>query len=331
MQLVLSTPGAYLYRKEGLFRVRTEDKTFDISAQKVESILISTAATISTAAIKLAVEHNIDILFLDKYGNPYGRVWHAKPSSTTLIRRRQLEVAETEEGLQMALEWVGRKIENQVEFLLALRDKRTRKSAEITEAISHLRDGLEQLRSLTGLLGDRRQQVMGLEGSRGRIYFGILSALMPEGYVFSGRSRNPAKDEFNCLLNYAYGVLYGLVERACLVVGLDPFIGLLHTDNYAKKSLVFDLIENYRIWADEAVMSLFAGRKVGPDLFRRLENGFVLEKPGKVALLEALNQHLDTAVRYRGRNIKRRDVVQFDCHRLANRLIGKGEDRHEAE
>jgi hypothetical protein len=48
------------------------------------------------------------------------------------------------------------------------------------------------------------------------------------------------------MLNYGYGVLYSLVEKACIYAGLDPFVGFLHTDNYVKKSLVFDLLEPYR-------------------------------------------------------------------------------------
>src|SRR5262249_5380163 len=35
-------------------------------------------------------------------------------------------------------------------------------------------------------------------------------------YRFDGRSRQPAKDGFNAVLNYSYGVLYSLVERACV-------------------------------------------------------------------------------------------------------------------
>jgi len=49
---------------------------------------------------------------LDCFGNPYGRIWHSKLGSTTLIRRRQLEMAEVEPGLRLAVEWVGRKLEN---------------------------------------------------------------------------------------------------------------------------------------------------------------------------------------------------------------------------
>jgi len=83
---------------------------------------------------------------------------------------------------------------------------------------------------------ENRQKIMGIEGTISRIYFESISKLMPEKYKFQGRSRNPAIDEFNCLLNYAYGVLYSRVERACIIAGLDPYIGFLHTDNYNKKS-----------------------------------------------------------------------------------------------
>ena len=34
-----------------------------------------------------------------------------------------------------------------------------------------------------------------------------------------------------------------MVEKAYIIAGLDQYIGFLHTDNYNKKSLVFDVIE----------------------------------------------------------------------------------------
>jgi CRISPR-associated protein Cas1 len=323
MQLVLNTPGSYLSRHEGLFQVKAGEKVVEVSPLKVQSILISTAAALSTDAIKLAIEHNIDILFVNSSGDPYARVWHTKPSSTTLIRRKQLEFEEKEEGLLLVLNWISEKIENQINLLLLLRDKRTRQSSEITETINKLREVVLSLKKSEGILNEKRLTIMGLEGTASRLYFQLLSQLMPENYKFKGRSRNPAEDEFNCLLNYAYGVLYGLVERAILLAGLDPYIGLLHTDNYAKKSLVFDLIERYRSWADEVVFFLFPSHKVTSDLFKRLENGFFLEKPGKAVLIEELNKFLDISLRYRNRNIKRRDIVQFDCHEIANYFIGK--------
>ena len=58
MQLVINTYGSYLRKKGNCFLVRKEDKVFEVSVTKVDSILIATAAYISTDAIKFAVDNN---------------------------------------------------------------------------------------------------------------------------------------------------------------------------------------------------------------------------------------------------------------------------------
>ncbi len=321
MQLILNTFGAYLYKYGDLFEIKVGEEKKRISPKKVQSIVITTGATLSTDAIQMAVEHNIDITFLDKYGNPYGRVWHGRLGSTARIRRRQLEIAGTNLGFKAGKQWVERKLQNQIDFLKAMRDRRTRLSAEITTTIKDLQNSLEKLRALKGTADELRGKVMGIEGQSGKAYWSLLSLFMPDRFKFVERSRNPAKDEFNCLLNYAYGVLYSLVERACILAGLDPYVGFIHTDHYAKTSLVFDIIEAYRIWAEETAVNLFARKKVTKRLFDKLHNGLTLNKDGKAVLMGELNEFLDQSIRYGGRNIKRRDVVQFDCHKFANTLI----------
>lgn len=323
MQLIINTYGAYLSRQGNLFHIKADGKTTEVSARRVQSILITAGAAFSTDAIQLAVESNIDILFLDKYGNPYGRVWHGRPGSTTAIRRRQLAISDTEEGFMLAQGWMLRKLDNQIELLTRMCKRRTRLSAELTKRIQALKELREQMDALSGPIEQIRGTLLGIEGRAGRTYWETVNVLLPERFRFEGRSRNPAKDPFNCFLNYSYGVLYGTVERACVLAGLDPYIGFIHTDHYAKPSLVFDLIECYRIWADETVIGLFTARKVNEKLFDKLQNGLTLNKEGKVVLMERFNVYLDEAIRYRGRNIARRDVVQFDLHRIANDLIGK--------
>jgi len=323
MNLILTTFGTYLHRSGEMFLVKVEGQTREISSRKVRSIQISTAASLSTDAIQLAVEKNIDVLFLDKYGDPYGRIWHGRPGSTTAIRRAQLRIADSDAGLRLALDWMTQKLDNQIEYLRDARKRRTRLSAALTEKIDALTAFLPEITTIGGDLDSMRGRLMGLEGSAARIYWAAINLLLPERYRFAARSRNPARDEFNCLLNYAYGVLYGVVERACILAGLDPYIGFIHSDHYNKLSLVFDLIERYRIWGDQTVMGLFAGRKITKDLFEPLHNGLTLNKQGKGVLMERYGTFLDERIRHRGRNIKRRDTVQLDCHRIANDLIGK--------
>jgi len=321
MQLVINTYGSYLRKKDNCFVVKNEDRTFEVSAKKVESIMITTSAYISTDAIKFAMDNNIDVIFLDQFGDPYGRVWHPKLGSTTLIRRRQLEIAQQEAGLDLAKEWVMAKLDNQIELLGKLANSRPEKRKQLAKCGESLEEIKEKLNSLIGTIDERRGTIMGLEGTAGRTYFEALSYIMPERFKFDVRSRNPAKDEFNCLLNYGYGVLYSMVEKACIIAGLDPYIGFIHTDNYNKLSLVFDLIEPFRTLVDQTVVYLISGRKVKTEYFDKIKNGLSLNKEGKSVLIGSLNDTFEKTVRYRGRNIKNRNIIQFETHRIANGLI----------
>jgi CRISP-associated protein Cas1 len=332
MQLVINTFGARLRRRGDRFLVKAKERELAVSAHKVQSILITTGVSLTSDALQLAAEHNVDVVFLDRTGEPYGRVWQHRMGSTAAIRRRQLEAAEGPEGLELVRAWVEAKVRNQLEFLDELAGRRPGEEETFRAAQAGLRDCLERLRGLGGTVDERRATVMGLEGAAGRMYFACLGQLVPEGYRFEGRSRHPARDGFNAMLNYSYGVLYSLVEKACICAGLDPFVGFLHTDNYGKKSLVFDLLEPFRILADRTVALLFTGRRVKVDYFEQVPGGVALSPAGRAALLESFNARLDKAVRYpvqsrpgRTRNVKRRDVIRFEAHALANRLLGKAD------
>ena len=353
MQLVLNTPGAYLRLKDGCFHIQVEEgESKLISPKKVESILISSAVKLSSAALQLAIEHNIDVVFLDKFGAPFGRLWHAKLGSTTRIRRGQLIASTSADGLGYALRWVQQKLDNQIELLATLANKRPAKQEQLGVYISQIQVIRDKLKDFILDRLEYRQAknesspaqsgfddktnaspsalnappsapeaLRGLEGTAGRIYFEALSFIQPGEFPFQGRSRQPAKDEFNCILNYCYGVLYGLVERASMLSGLEPYLGFFHADNYNKKSLVFDLIESYRIWGEETTVYLFSQRQVKKEMFDKIQNGLTLNKDGKQVVIAAFNERLDTAIRYKGRNISRRNIIQLDCQAFAQELL----------
>jgi len=320
MQIIINTYGAYLRKKDNCFLIKVEDQSQEISVKKVDSILITTGALISTDALQMAIENNIDVVFLNKFGEPFGRLWHSKLGSTTLIRRRQLEASCSEAGLTMLLDWVNQRLDNQIAFLKKLKDKRPDNDT-LLPAVERIQGYGAKLIELSGTIDDQRGTIQGLEGNCSKTYFEALSSIMPDKYKFHGRSRMPALDEFNAMINYGYGVLYSKVEKACLIAGLDPYLGFLHTDNYNKKSLVFDLIEMYRDLVDQTVVYLFTGKKIKDSLFDKHTSGYTLNKEGKAVLLSALNETFDTTVRYKNRNIKNIDKIQHDCHSIAQELL----------
>lgn len=321
MQLVINTPGTFITQKDECFRLKQKERVFDISPLKVESIVISNQAMLSTKAIALALEHNIDIVFLDKFGDPLGRVWFSKMGSTALIRRRQLEAAAKPLGLELVTDMIQRKMENQVRFLKKLMHARPGRESHFGDAIKTIEQTVSGLVLADDDLEKVRNRFMGLEGTAGRAYFQCLSSIMPEKYQFEGRSRRPARDSFNAVLNYSYGILYSLVEKACILAGLDPYVGFLHTDNYNKKSMVFDLIEPFRIYGEQTAIYLFTGKKMKDDCFDTGDESVSLNQNGKPVVVEAMNKRLDETIRYHRKNVKRRHILQHEAHRLANILL----------
>ncbi|MDD3563196.1 MAG: CRISPR-associated endonuclease Cas1 [Candidatus Cloacimonetes bacterium] len=326
MELHLNTYGSALRKKDDMFEIFVDEKKMKISPLKISSIVISNAVQISSDAIQLAMEHNIDVVMLDQYGNPYARVWFPRIGSTVLIRRRQLEMLSDAVGLDFIKRWICIKIMNQYRFVKMLFSKRDWVTQEQKQKLELLRKYAISIFTAEGSLEELSPSFMGLEGSASRIYFGLISMMLPEQYRFAGRSSRPAKDAFNAFLNYAYGILYSKTERALVIAGLDPYIGLLHSDNYNKKSFVFDFIEAYRTLADEPVFYIFTRGKCKPEYLEDIYKGVSLSTEGKKFFAPYILEYLDQIIRYRNKNRKKIDMIQTDAHSFANFLIGKKEN-----
>lgn len=325
MDLYISDYGTKIRKNGKMFEIINGEIKNLVSPLKVKTIILSRGISLSTDVLELSIENNIDVLLVDNLGNPYGRFWQSRFGSIAYIRRRQIEVFEKERGIEIAKEWLINKIKNYSLHLQDLQLKRESKKDFIEEERIKMNKFIYKIKAVTGNISEKRNTLMAYEGNAGKIYYGVLSELMPKEYKFQGRSMQPAKDEFNSMLNYAFGILYSKVEKACIIAGLDPYIGILHTDNYGKKSLVFDIIENYRHLANRVVFSLFTQKKVNKNYFDVYSTGLSLNKEGKQVLVEAFYQMLDKKIKYNGRNISNLDKIQFDCHQIANNLIKKEE------
>ncbi|NRB65314.1 MAG: CRISPR-associated endonuclease Cas1 [Saprospiraceae bacterium] len=331
MQIHLNTYGTYLHVHERMFEVRKRVdgvvEKMQLAAHKIKSIWVSNGVAISANAVKLAMEHNIDIVFLEANGNPYGRVWHSKLGSTTRIRKEQLKASLEKEAVIYTKLWIGEKMNNQIQLVRQLLSYRPQHEEYLSDRLERMLRLQNEIKNLDGdSIDSLADRIRGLEGSCGRMYFDSLSYVLPRQYQFSGRSFRPAADAFNAFLNYGYGILYSRIEKALILAGLDPFVGFLHRDDYNYKSLVYDFIEPFRIFIEEPVFRLFSGKKVRQDHTDELANGVRLNQEGKRLLIERLNKHLEEdRIRYKGRNQARANIIQFEAHQFANELLKKDE------
>jgi CRISPR-associated protein Cas1 len=323
MQLVLNSFGASLKKENGLFLVQTADLTQTLHPKDVKSISLSQGARISSDAVLLAIENEIDVLFVDKMGKHQGRIWSSKYGSISEIRKKQLEFLYGNRVVNWVKDKIIEKINNQIAFISSLQlslEETDSNFKAISYGVNAMEDYKRKIRKEEAeIISDISAALRGWEGASGKKYFQLLAVLLPKAFQFEKRSTHPALDKFNSLLNYAYGILYGKVEGCLIRAGIDPYVGIFHRDDYNRPALVFDVIEKYRIWADYVVYHLCVQEAFSEECFRFDQVGACyVEGLGKRILIQSMNDYLAEVVPLKGLSRSRGEHIQQDAYELAN-------------
>lgn len=293
--LALQGFGARLRVKDGLFAVTVPDlsgannhREEEFAAQSVDTILLHLKTSVSADALLLAQRHNVNVLLLDEHEMPTSFFAGLHPPSSILIWKQQLMLHDTPQGLAYARDWLCTKTRRQIEWLTKMRSYREGQALTLLEdCLASLRDTLVSLSNAAlSPVKEAAARLRGIEGASQRKYLSTLSALLPPQSRFEGRSRQPAADLFNALLNYGYGILYNWVERALWESGLNPYIGFLHgSEDRHHKTLLYDFIEQYRPWVDKVAFKLCTSKVANAPQHTR-------ERPGGGMWLNAEGKRL---------------------------------------
>lgn len=169
MQLVLNTYGASLSRdNEGFLIITTEGKQ-RIPVVGIKSIQISKGAQITSDAVLLAIENEIEIIFTDKAGNPMGRVWSPKYGSISSIRKGQINFTFSTDAVEWIKQVISQKIENQQALMLMMTtDEASRQLVD--KSVNRLEDYRTKISHLNGdVVADIAPTLRGWEGVSSKI------------------------------------------------------------------------------------------------------------------------------------------------------------------
>lgn len=325
MELVINTFGVSLNRDNNAFVITNKDGRQRIPAHSVTSIQIGRGVQITSDAIMLAIEHEIDLMFVDRAGTPQGRVWSPKYGSISTIRKGQLSFTLSRDALVWIKEVIVRKIENQQALLLMMQSEDSHAMLNAQKAIERLEAYSQKIKDAEGwVVADVAQSLRGWEGSASRIYFEALNLFLPEKLRFAARSQHPAKDIVNAFLNYGYGVMYGKVEGALIKAGIDPYVGVLHRDEYNRPVLVYDVIELYRVWIDYVVWSIAVQGVITDEYYSVREDGsYWLENLGRRVLIQSINDYLGEVITEGHLERSRSTHIFLYAQKLAQRFKGQ--------
>ncbi len=180
MEIVLNSYGVSLQRENNGFIITNQDGHKRIAPDGVTSIVVCKSASVTSDAILLAIENDIDIVFTDKIGNVKGRVWTHKYGSISIIRKGQLVFSMSHDALLWIREILSQKIEAQIGVL-----KWSEHFCPIAqrESLGNTMIKLKKLEyKLRGVDGENIQTVASmlraLEGAASKYYFKALNSMI---------------------------------------------------------------------------------------------------------------------------------------------------------
>lgn len=325
MNVVLSSPAASISKENNLFKITTKEGAQLLHPKDIDSITISKSATITSDAILLAIENEIDVFFVDSLGHPIGKIWSIKYGSISTIRQKQIEFLYSPRSVQWVKELIIEKINNQITILYSLIAEPEPNPSHINlinTTVKALKEHIHQIQAIKGdLVSDIAPSLRGWEGAASRKYFQTIMHFIPEPYKTNKRTLHPPEDPFNATLSYLYGILYSRCEAALIKAGLDPYIGIFHRDNYNRPALVFDFIEKFRYWADFVCIFLFKSNAFIEECFTKENNICYLDTLGKRIVIQSLNDYLAEIITINSRERSRLTHIQEEAHKLANLFL----------
>ena len=285
--LYITTPEAYL-SKDGLNVVVSvqQQEVFRIPIINIEGIVTFGYMGVSPGLMKLCTENNVSLTFLSPNGRFISRI-QGQTRGNVLLRKKQYQLSDDKRwSLHVAQLMIAGKIQNYRNILRRfIRDYGN--DSKVESAVNAL-DYLKR----DSLLTSDSLSLMGIEGMAANKYFEVFPSLLTqqqESFPFSGRNRRPPKDAINAMLSLAYTLITNDITAALETIGLDPYVGFLHTLRPGRASLALDMTEELRAYlGDRFVISLINRRQITPkDFLFQGELGVVLTDNGRRTFLTA--------------------------------------------
>lgn len=257
--LYVTNPDVFLTKDgENVVAKIDQKEVMRIPVLNLEGIVGFNRLGASPYLMAMCAERNIGMCFLTPEGRFLARVT-GSVNGNVLLRRQQYRLADDKAwSLTVSRVMIAGKIFNSRKIL----DRFRRDHAMLIPDMDNY------LRTSRLLDNDRQNalscadmdRLRGLEGDAANAYFSLFGQMVTvkgEAFAFHGRNRRPPKDPVNSLLSFAYTLLAHECQSALETVGLDPYVGFMHTDRPGRASLALDMMEEFRGYlADRLVLSL---------------------------------------------------------------------------
>jgi CRISPR-associated protein Cas1 len=308
---------------------------------KVEDVIVMGEVTLTASALHLLLEKNIEIHFMNHFGQFKGRLSPGLSKNSLLRMAQHRGHNDLSRRCELARRFVIGKLSNQRTMLQ--RYNRRQADAQFGQQIDQMASIIRQLMTLStgverrqtklvsgdvGIEGTPLETVLGLEGAGSALYFHCFGDMLAdqEQWPFAGRVKRPATDAVNALLSYGYAILTSQVASVVQVVGFDQFVGYLHSSVYGRPALALDLMEEFRpVIVDSVVLTLLNNRMLTKDDFIVELGAYRLKKEPRKLFLQRFEERLNEEVTHPvfGYKVKYRRCIELQARLVAKYLTGE--------
>jgi CRISPR-associated endonuclease Cas1 len=262
---------------DGAGRNRRERRYSRAEHSLARLVVIGSAGSVSLEALRWLADLGIGFLHLDRDGRILTHSAEQGVDSPHL-RRAQALALYTPIGLEVARYLLTQKLAGQRDVLQQLP-----RQQQLKDAFDDAARCLETASTLDELVFAERDAALAYWNAwrSVEVCFGNSDAQrVPSHWLRFGRRSSPltgsprlAVNPANALLNYVYAIVEAETRIACLAVGLDPGLGIVHADYRARDSLALDLMEPIRPQVDSYVLQLIQTRTFRAPDFHETRKG----------------------------------------------------------
>ena len=307
---------------------------------KVDDVVVVGEVTMTSSAIHMLLEKNIEIHFLGYYGQFKGRLTPGLSKNSLLRMAQHRAHNDLCKRGELARRFVIGKLSNQRTMLQ--RSNRRQADPLFKQEIEQIGGIIRRLSTLstevgttytlatgdTGIEGTPIETILGMEGAGSAAYFNCFGNMLSDQqqWAFAGRVKRPPTDPVNALLSYGYALLTSQVASAVQIIGFDQFIGYLHSSVYGRPALALDLMEEFRpIIVDSVVLTLLNNRMLSKDDFYVELGAYRLKNEPRKTFLTRLEERLNEEVTHPifSYKVKYRRCIELQARLLAKYLTGE--------
>ena len=238
--IYIKEQGSAIYKRGSRLLVVKDDVTLaEIPLRETTMVALFGNIQLSTQALSELGEHDIPVSFYTRNGRLKARLVPEASGSIAAKLRQYRAATDAATALPFARAIVCAKLANSRHLIEDYRKHYP--SDSLAAASESLKVDAERAFASASI-----EVLMGFEGAGAATHFRAFAEMNRSGFAFPGRRKHPSTDPLNALLSLGYTMvgneLHALVEG----MGLEPFIGFLHSAEDNRPSLALDLVEPFR-------------------------------------------------------------------------------------